>query len=330
MSLDNKDNLLLNIIQSDFPLDERPFSTIGSRLELDENDVLRRITTLKQQGVIRQISAIFDSRMLRYNSTLVAMRFDPARLDEGADIVNQHPGVSHNYGRNDKFNLWFTLTIPGNKSLEEEVQALEERSKPEKTLILPTIKLFRIGVNFDMTSDADPNEILDQSQKIRHRPPEKFSDFEIALIRELQEDIQVVPKPYQNMAERLGISTKELLDHAKAFIDAGVMRRYAAVLRHRQAGYAANAMGVWNVPDEDVDRVGPIMASFRAVSHCYQRPRYPPEWPYSLFTMVHARTSEKCREVLKSISEKTNITDYSFLYSTKEYKKERVKYFVPS
>jgi DNA-binding Lrp family transcriptional regulator len=104
------------------------------------------------------------------------------------------------------------------------------------------------------------------------------------------------------------------------------MRRFAAVLHHRKAGFSANAMGVWAAPESEIDRVGELMAAFREVSHCYRRPSYP-DWPYNIFTMVHAKSQAECEKVLASIAGKTGIGNRSALYSTKEYKKVRVKYF---
>jgi len=108
------------------------------------------------------------------------------------------------------------------------------------------------------------------------------------------------------------------------------MRRFAAVLHHRQAGFSANAMGVWAVPGDDaeIERVGALMAGFRAVSHCYRRPSYP-DWPYNIFTMVHGRSPEECEQTLTAVAAKTGIRDHRALYSTKEYKKVRVRYFTP-
>jgi len=106
------------------------------------------------------------------------------------------------------------------------------------------------------------------------------------------------------------------------------MRRFAAVLRHREAGFKTNAMGVWVVPPEDVERIGTILASFQAVSHCYERPPHPPIWPYNIFTMVHARTMEECTRIFQHMSERVGIEEYDSLFSIKEYKKTRIRYFV--
>jgi DNA-binding Lrp family transcriptional regulator len=129
------------------------------------------------------------------------------------------------------------------------------------------------------------------------------------------------------MASRLGITTAELFAKAAEFQDRKIMRRYSAVLHHRRSGFKANAMIVWNVPPERSEEVGMIMAQHSAVTHCYERPTFP-DWPYTHFTMVHATSQEGCEEIGKEIAEATGIIDRLFLYSTREYKKTRVRYFV--
>jgi DNA-binding Lrp family transcriptional regulator len=124
----------------------------------------------------------------------------------------------------------------------------------------------------------------------------------------------------------VGLSYEELLERAYDLQDRKIMRRFSAVLYHRKAGFRANAMGVWQVPDERIEDVGNAFAQYQAVSHCYQRPTYE-DWPYSMFSMVHGRSVEECENVLAAMAEETGLTDYTSLYSTREYKKTRVRYF---
>ncbi|MEE9324559.1 MAG: Lrp/AsnC family transcriptional regulator, partial [Dehalococcoidia bacterium] len=248
------------------------------------------------------------------------------RIEEVAAVINQHPGVSHNYKRDHEFNLWFTLAVPPEKDLEEALEKLAQKARAEKYRLLPTKKLFKIGVKLDMTQDEEtlqPEERAKGSSKEGMPLTERDKEF----IRELQEDLPLTPRPFDAMAGRLGITAAELLGKAREFEEMGYMRRFAAILRHQKAGFTANGMVCWRVPGERIEEVGAIAASFPQVSHCYQRPVYP-DWPYNLFSMVHSRDIEKCKRIAQQISEKTGVTDYVILFSTKEYKKERVKYFV--
>jgi len=145
-------------------------------------------------------------------------------------------------------------------------------------------------------------------------------------VRVLQEDLPITSRPFAVEAEALGVSEEALLAQARAFLDEGVMRRFAAVLRHQEAGFEANGMACWAVPEERIEEVGSILAASPRVSHCYHRPTYP-DWPYPLYSMVHSRSREECESIVAGLSRQTGISDYTILFSSKEYKKERVKYF---
>ena len=136
----------------------------------------------------------------------------------------------------------------------------------------------------------------------------------------------VVSEPYAAPAAALGVSVPQLLDHMAGMRERGLLRRVAAILYHRRAGFSANGMGVWRVPDDQIQTVGPRMASFRGISHCYQRPTYE-DWPYSVFTMAHGRSKEECDAVLDAIADDTGITERATLYSSTEFKKIRLLYF---
>ena len=297
------------------------------------SDVLDRIRALKESNVVRQISAIFDTRRLGYKTVLVAMRFAEDKLDSGAHVINQHPGVSHNYGRTGALNLWFTLAVPPDESLENTVEDMAQQTGAESYRLMPTIRFFKIGVNFDMVTKEgaakdyySPDGYNNHNEQTWQRV-EPVTDFDIEVIRELQEDLDLEPRPFEPMAQRLGISQRELFATAETFMERGIMRRYSAVLHHRRAGFSSNAMAVWNVPSERSVEVGNLMAQSRWVTHCYERPTFP-DWKYTHFTMIHATSDKQCEEVASEISSLTGITDYSLIYSTREYKKTRVRYFV--
>ena len=210
---------------------------------------------MKRTNVVRQISAIFDTRRLGYKTVLVAMRFASDRLDAGARLINEHPGVSHNYARNGNFNLWFTLAVPPDESLERTVEEMARRTGAETYRLMPTIRFFKIGVNFDMVkeegaaSDYSPDGYNGRSREALPRAA-PVTDAEIEAIRELQEDLSLEPRPFAPMAARLGITEQELFALAASFRERGIMRRFSAVLHHRRAGFRSNAMAVWKVPTE--------------------------------------------------------------------------------
>jgi DNA-binding Lrp family transcriptional regulator len=325
--LDRIDQELLNLVQVDFPVVPRPFSFLGEQLEVDEDEVMSRLGTLKKNKIIRQISAIFDTRALGYKSSLIASRAPADRVDEVAGVISEHPGVSHNYRRDHEFNIWWTVAVPPMSSLEEHVDAVHALAGAEQTRLMQTIRMFKIGVDLDMTGKRpmDAKTKL-PAYKASAKAGEPLDEGEIAILRELQEDIALEPTPFSSMAARIGITEDAVIGTFRRFVDEGRCRRFAAVLHHRQAGFVANAMSVWQVPGERIDDVGMQMAGFAAVSHCYQRPTYP-DWPYNLFGMLHGRTKGDCEEAADAIARETGVSEHAMLYSTKEYKKVRVRYY---
>ena len=325
--LDRIDQELLNLVQVEFPVVPAPFATLGEALGVTADDVIERLGTLKKNKIIRQISAIFDTRALGYRSSLIATRAPVDRVDEVAAIISEHPGVSHNYRRDHEFNIWWTIAVPPSSSLEEHVDTVHTLAGAEQTRLMQTIRMFKIGVDLDMTGKRpmDAKTTL-PAYKASSKAGEALDAHEIAVLRELQEDIALEPAPFAAMARRIGTTEDDVIATYGRFVTEGRCRRFAAVLHHRQAGFVANAMSVWKVPEERIDDVGMQMAGFAAVSHCYQRPTYP-DWPYNLFGMLHGRTKGDCEEAADAISRETGVTEHAMLYSTKEYKKVRVRYY---
>jgi len=325
--IDPLDKQLLNEIQWTFPLSSRPYLEIATKHGLTEEDVMKRISLMKLIGLIRQINAIFDTRKLGYKSALVAFAVKKERLDSVALQVNKHPGVSHNYERDHEFNMWFTLAVPADGDLKRDLEIMASLEGVIKFRLLPTLKLYKIGVKLDMVN-SDPNKIT-PDDKVKKMDLKKFelTSRDKEFIRELQKDLEVTPRPFDTLAKNLGITVDELFKKAIEYETKGVMRRFAAILRHRDAGFAANGMIVWVVPEDKIDEVGYKLASFPQVSHCYRRPVYP-DWPFNLFSMIHARTIEAAKKIAIELSNFVGINEYKILFSSREFKKERVKYFV--
>ena len=327
--IDLFDKQLLNDIQWVFPLVDRPYLEISKRHNMSEDEVMRRIAYMKDIGLIRQINAIFDTRRLGYKSALVAFAVMPDKLDSVANEVNKHPGVSHNYERNHDFNMWFTLAVPPYGDMKRDLDRLASLDGVIKYRLLPTLKLYKIGVRLDMVNDdAEKPKPMDEVKQLNPQKIE-ITENDKYFIRELQKDLKVIPEPFKEMAENLRITTTELFAKAKEYEKNGVMRRFAAILRHRDAGFSANGMVVWQVPDEKIDEIGYKLAAFPQVSHCYRRPVYS-DWQFNLFSMIHARTLEAAEKIAVEMSEIVEIKDYRILFSSREFKKERVKYFEES
>jgi DNA-binding Lrp family transcriptional regulator len=327
--LDDLDKRLLNLMQGSFPIAERPYQAVAAEAGITEDEALQRVQRLLDDRIIRQVTPIFDTRALGYSSMLVAAKVDPENPWRAANIINAHPGVSHNYLRNHEFNIWFTIaTEPDSPlGLEKTLEVLGELAGAESIRQLPTLKLFKIRMDLEMEGGTEQlaapvGEAVEPAETER----QPYDEFDMAVIRATQGDMPVVPEPYAPAAALLGVSVQELLDHLHAMQERRLLRRVAAILYHRRAGFSANGMGVWKVPDERIAELGPRMAAFRGISHCYQRPTYE-DWPYSIFTMAHGRSKEECDAILDSIAAATGIEDRATLYSSTEFKKIRLLYF---
>jgi siroheme decarboxylase len=330
IALDEFDKRLLNQMQGSFPIVERPYAAVAQELGVDEGLVLRRVRELIDHRIIRQVTPIFDTRAFGYGSMLVAAKVDPEHPWAPARIVNSHPGVSHNYLRNHDFNMWFTIAVEeGSKlGLQGTLDVLQELTGAESIRQLPTLKLFKIRMDLDMEGGTDAlAKSAGEAVEPADLEKQPYDELDIAVVRATQGDLPVVSEPYADAAREVGVPVERLLEHLNGMVERRLLRRVAAILFHRRAGFSANGMGVWRVPDDRIAEYGPRMAAFRGISHCYERPTYE-DWRYQIFTMAHGRSKEECDAILDAIhAELPDIQDRATLYSSTEFKKVRLLYF---
>jgi siroheme decarboxylase len=326
--LDELDKRLLNLMQGSFPIAARPYAQVAEAAAISEQETLARVQHLLDERIIRQVTPIFDTRALGYSSMLVAAKVDPENPWRAANIINAHPGVSHNYLRTHEFNIWFTIaTEPDSPlGLQGTLEVLGRIAGAESIRQLPTLKLFKIRMDLEM--EGGTADLAEAAEAVAPAETERqpYDELDVAVIKALQGDMPVVSEPFAAAAAELGMEQAKLLAHLEGMQERRLLRRVAAILFHRRAGFSANGMGVWKVPEEKIMEIGPRMAAFRGISHCYQRPTYQ-DWPYSVFTMAHGRSKEECDAILDSIAESTGIEERSTLYSSTEFKKIRLLYF---
>ncbi len=324
IELDEIDRRLLNLLQAEFPLVAEPYAEMGRRLGCGGEEIIRRIQRLKEQGVIRQISPVLDARRLGYHSTLAAMDVPASRMDTAARLISQHPGVSHGYERDHRFNFWFTLAVPPEIEINAELERLTAPIGADAIFALPALKLFKLRAYFAM-KDGQPSP--DDEAPAGSELPQRLeiSRETRLIINELQQDLPLTANPFAGMAGRLGMTVDRLLAGCRSLQQSGVMRRFGASVNHRQAGFKANAMTCWVVPPEKVNAAGKELAARREVSHCYERATNS-LWPYNVFAMIHGHSPQSCREIADDVSRRTVLGEYVMLFSTREFKKERIKY----
>lgn len=337
--MDALDRSLLNTVQTSFPIDARPYQVLAELNKTTEQEAWQRVQALRDEGLIRRLGGVFDSHRLGYKSTLCAAKVPEDKIQLLAELLQGMPGVTHNYLRSHKYNMWFTLIAPSQCEVEQILDKVKEALGSPEVYSLPATRLFKIRVDFDFNTEKPESESDRQPEqeqecfspgawnKAEKPEPYPVDQQDKAMIRALQGDLPGTLTPFADLAKELAWEEGAVLDRTQKLVNAGLIRRFGAVLRHQKAGFTANAMGVWIVPEEKAEEIGKIMAAFREVSHIYQRPTLP-DWPYNLFTMIHGRSAEECQEVMKSISQATGIQDYDMLFSQMELKKSSMQYFM--
>lgn len=318
---------ILSRIQKKFPLVPRPFKEIADELDMSEEEVLTILQEQKKANIIRQTSAIFDTKRLGYISSLVAFKIAADKISDAVKIINSHPGISHNYERNHDFNIWFTLAVAPNSKfgLEKTLEILAKATGAEDYIMLPTLKLFKISVKLNTTGKDEKKE---EVKRVQHTEIE-MTPLHHAIIRSVQYDIDIVEEPFKKIIDELGIDYDKFFLALQELQEAGVMRRFASILNHRKAGFSANAMVVWDVDETKGEEIGEKAAAFSAVSHCYLRPKYS-NWPYNLFTMVHGKSTDETNGIIEDMAKEVEAKSYMPLYSSREFKKVRIDYFSPA
>lgn len=325
MEFSEKEALVLNRVQKGIPGVSEPFLVIAGETGLAEDEVIETVSRLKENKVIRNISGIFEGKRLGYFLSLVAFEVPAGKVDAAARIISSHPGVSHNYLRNHRYNIWFTLAEESEVEFHRTVSILASKAGADDFLVMRNEKLLKIGVFLNI---GGSDEGIDSS-------PSGGEDFPVSAdlddtAREavllLQNDLPVERHPFKKIAEsgKYIHGEKQLLSYFSDFTASGIMRRYAAVLKHRSAGYTANAMTAWKTDDRtDME----LFVNENAISHLYFRTVYPGRWEHPLFAMIHAKSDDELNNIINGLSEKSGIKDYLSLSSLKEFKKKRVRYF---
>lgn len=331
--MDDTDRNLLTAIQACLPADERPFDVLARRLDITPEETVGRVQRMVTYGLIRRLGPIFDSRSLGYVSTLVAAKVPPDRLADVAARVTRLSGVTHNYERQHAYNLWFTLTSPSAAALEETLASLRRETDIADVHSLPAETVYKIRVQFDLTGEGPPPDAAPAGSAAASPPP-PLTDEQKALVRLLQDGVPAEAEPFAPIAARLGRPVTEVVEQVRVWLASGVIRRMGAVVRHRELGFHANGMAVFRVPPDVVDAAGRRLAECPAISHCYRRPPLP-DFAFNLFAMTHGQSEDEVRRTVAREAEALNPIgpphppyEHDVLFSTTEFKKVSMRYFV--
>jgi siroheme decarboxylase len=319
---DSPDLALLNGWQHDFPLVRTPFATLGESLGMSEAAVVDACSRLQHAGAISRIGGIFAPGA-GGAALLAAMAVPPQRLDGVAALVSAHPGVNHNYEREHTFNLWFVMTGPDAAAVEDGMLALEQVTGLN-ALRLRMQRAYRIDLGFDLGHTTAPVPM----RAHRAAQVDPLDQRERLLAREVEAGLPLVQRPFDVWAQAVGATLEEVLTTLQRWMDSGTLKRFGVVVRHHELGFSANAMAVFDVPDDLVDACGEALARQPGVTLAYRRERAS-AWPYNLYCMVHGTDRAVVHEVLKRVLPAAGLDQHrhAVLFSTRRFKQTGARRF---
>jgi len=284
---------LVDGFQRDFPLVERPFAAIGATIGLGEAEVIDRLAALKASGAVSRVGAVVRPHAAGA-STLAAVASPPAEIERHAAVINAFDGVNHNYERENAWNLWFVVTGRDWADVTRTLDGIAAGTGLD-VLNLPLEKSYHIDLGFSLFGEAATKPV--------QRPLTGRADAnDRALLGAIEGGLPLVVRPFDTVAERLGTDGATVTARLASLIERGIVTRFGIIVRHRAFGYVANAMAVWDIGDDAVDRVAETFTAAPGVTLCYRRPRRLPGWRYNLFTMVHGRDRSAALGVVEGLA----------------------------
>lgn len=308
------DRRLLDEFQRDLPLVPRPFAEMAAVLAVSEAEVLARLTALQAAGTIARVGATVRPNTAGA-STLAALAVPEARVDEVAALVGAEPGVNHSYLREDVWNLWFVATAPDAAALAASLQRIAAKTGL-RVLDLPLLRAFNIDLGFRL-GGARAALGLDGGADAT-----ALRDGDRPLLQALSKGLPLVARPFAQVAQDLGWPEAAVIARVRALAAARILTRVGVIVRHRAIGWAANAMVVWQVPEDRIASAGAALAAHPGVTLCYQRRTVPGLWPYGLFSMIHGQSRAQALAVLAQAAALPDLADLPHrpLFSTRCFK----------
>ena len=306
----DREHALLNRFQRDFPLCEAPYAEIATRLATTQDWVLAKLRRFIGEGTVSRVGAIFRPGSVGV-STLAAMAVPRARLADVARRISAHPGVNHNYEREHRFNLWFVAHAPDRARLASLVAAIE-RETVLPVVSLPLVREYCIDLGFALDG-ARHGGVTPLAHGGLPLPAELDAD-DLRIAAALQEGLPLTPRPFAAIAAKADLPPPEgearVIHRLYDWLREGTVKRVGVIVRHRELGYVANVMAVWDVPDGEVDVLGEALSQEPGVTLCYRRERALPAWPYNLFCMIHGRDRDEVESSVDAIARRQGLSSF--------------------
>jgi DNA-binding Lrp family transcriptional regulator len=312
---------LLNDFQRDFPLVAEPFAALARQLGTGEDRVLAALSRLQGAGAVSRVGAVFRPHQVGA-STLAALSTAAARLEEVARLVSGYPEVNHNYEREHHYNLWFVVTAPDEARVRQVLAEIEAGSG-SPVLYLPMLEDYHIDLGFDLTGHAGHSrEMVRSAQEYRPQP----GDWQ--LIAAIQSGLPLISRPYAEIGRRAGMSEEQVIRRLAEMQEGGAIKRLGIIVRHHELGFRANAMAVWDVPDDAVARMGRCVGAYDFVTLCYRRSRQLPAWRYNFYCMIHGRDRDTVQQRLATLQRECGLDAFphELLFSRRRFKQCGARY----
>ena len=296
--MDELNRQFINRYQGNFPLEERPFSRVASDLGIDSDELLSRIQALLDEGLLSRFGPLYDAASMGGSITLAALSVPQENFESVTQIVNALPEVAHNYQREHRLNMWFVVAT---ETLERLQQALD-RIEQEANLPVynfPKLQTFYLGLWLHLDDAGHVTTVpvpgpLKQGGMI-------IDEIDRSIVQHSQAGLPLVDEPYAALANSCGSDTQTVIERMQRMLDSGVIRRIGAIPNHYRLGLHANGMSVWDVVDDRLLELGSRVGRLEFVSHCYERPRHLPTWPYNLFAMIHGHDRDEVMQKVEQV-----------------------------
>ena len=319
--MEKKQTDLLGVIQTDFPIEERPFKAAGEHIGLSEEDVINLLRSLIDKKIVRCFGPVFELRKLGYVSTLVAAEVNTEHVTKLSEEIKKINEITHNYLRDHELNMWFTIIARSSEVRKDIIKWVGGFPGVNRVLDLPVVSVYKINAVFGADKKNKTYTSFDNNNY--HYKP--LNSFEKEIVRAFQEDLPIIERPFLAIARTLDTGESDIINCIKNWMNNGTIRRFGARLDHRLVGYSFNLLTAWD--GKQLESLGKMFAEFPEVTHCYLRKPHI-DWPYELYAMIHAKSEKEMSDNIsrmKNLSQGNNVVT---LKTLKELKKTSMKYFL--
>lgn len=322
--MDELSRRLINHYQGGIPIVERPFASMAAYLDCDEDSLISTINSLLDEGLLSRFGPMYNSSCMGGGLTLSAMSVPEERYDRVAELVNSLPEIAHNYRREHDLNMWFVIATETPEGISKAIDTIEQLTgipvynfpKTQEFYLGLWLVLERQGNVTTRSIDvpANNNELV-------------IDELDRTLIRATQKGLPLVRSPYSEIAAQCDCDTETVMTRFHRMLDSGVLRRIGAVPNHYRLGLRSNGMSVWSIREDRLKILGDKIGTLDFVSHCYERPRHLPLWPYNLFAMVHGHNPEEVNHKVNQIADLVgaDCDQHDVLFSSRILKKSGLR-----